>query len=130
VAKEELNLFQLPACGAAEPSAGSTKIVRCEFVHANLGGELLDDVPDELLRDPFAPNLPSAAHVAEEATAADSSGFDPVIQETPHPARNRDCSNVTCFSTEVYNCPMALTLLKVTEGKLGEFVASKSAGEQ
>ena len=45
VAEEKLDLLQLPAGGAAEPSATSTKIMRCEFGHADFGGELLDDVP-------------------------------------------------------------------------------------
>jgi hypothetical protein len=45
VAKKELNLLQFTAGGAAEPSATSTKIMRCEFGHADFGGELLDDVP-------------------------------------------------------------------------------------
>jgi hypothetical protein len=47
VTKKELNLLQFAAGGAAEPGATSTAIVWCEFGNANLGGELLDDVPDE-----------------------------------------------------------------------------------
>jgi hypothetical protein len=31
--------------------------VRRELVHANLRRELLDDVPDEFFRHPFAPDL-------------------------------------------------------------------------
>jgi len=50
VAKKKLNLLQFASGGAAEPSASSTEIVRCEFANANLGGELLDDVPDELFQ--------------------------------------------------------------------------------
>ena len=33
-----MNPFQFASSGAAEPSANSTKIVRCESVHANAGG--------------------------------------------------------------------------------------------
>ena len=44
--KKKLNLLQFTAGGAAEPSATSTEIMRCEFANANLGGELLDDVPN------------------------------------------------------------------------------------
>jgi hypothetical protein len=46
VAKKELNLLQFAAGGAAEPSATATEIVGCEFGDADLGGELLYDVPD------------------------------------------------------------------------------------
>ena len=55
--KKKLNLLQFTACGAAKPSAASTEIVRGEFAYANLTGELLDDVPDQLLRDSLTPNL-------------------------------------------------------------------------
>ena len=55
MAKKELNLLQFAAGGAAEPSATSTEIVWREF-SAGLGGELLDDMPDELFSYSFAPN--------------------------------------------------------------------------
>ena len=45
VPEKKLNLLQFAAGGAAEPSATSPEIVRREFANANLGGELLDDVP-------------------------------------------------------------------------------------
>src|SRR5579859_1678064 len=49
--KKKLNLLQFTACGAAKPSATSTEIVRGEFAHSDLGGELLDDVPAQLSRN-------------------------------------------------------------------------------
>jgi hypothetical protein len=58
--KKELNLLQFTAGGAAEPSATSTEIMRREFANANLGGELLDDVPDQLFCHSFAPNFAGA----------------------------------------------------------------------
>jgi len=70
VAKKELNLFQFAAGGAAEPSASSTKIVRRQFGNANSGGELLDNVPDELFRYSFSPSSTSATHMPEEPTRA------------------------------------------------------------
>jgi hypothetical protein len=57
VAKKELNLLQFAAGGAAEPSATTAEIVRREFVNADLGGEPLDNVPDELFRYSVAPEL-------------------------------------------------------------------------
>ena len=59
MAKKELNLLQFTAGGAAEPSATPPKIVRCEFGNANLGGKLLDHVPDQLFRYSFAQALPA-----------------------------------------------------------------------
>jgi len=66
VAKKELNLLQFAAGGAAQPSATSTEIVRCEFGKANLGGELLDDMPDELFRYGFAPSSTGATDAPKE----------------------------------------------------------------
>lgn len=94
VAEEKLDLLQLAASGTTESSAASPKMVRREFIHANLRRELLDHVPDELLRHPFAPNLSSATHATEEAAAGDSSSFHPLIEETPHPIGDGDSANV------------------------------------
>ena len=64
--KKKLNLLQFAAGGAAKPSATSSEIVRREFANANLGGELLDDVPDQLFRHSFAPHLAGAAHTPKD----------------------------------------------------------------
>ena len=67
MAKKELNLLQFAAGGAAQPSATSTEIVRREFANAGLGGEFLDEVPDELFSYSFAPNSTSATPTPEKA---------------------------------------------------------------
>jgi hypothetical protein len=101
--------------------------------NADLGGKLLDDVPDELLRHSFAPHLASATHTAEEAATGNSSGFHPIVQETLHPIREGDSSNVPSLPA-VYDRPMSFALLKMTYGQPGEFVAteptSKKHGKQ
>ena len=130
VAEEKLDLLQLAASGTTEPSATSAKIVRREFVHANLRRELLDYAQDELLRYPFAPNLSSAAHAAEEATTGDSSSFHPLIEQTPHPVGDGDCTNVTSLPTQVNDCPMIFTQLEVMDRQTSEFVTPKSASEK
>ena len=85
MAKKELNLLQFAAGGAAEPSATTTEIVRREFVNANLGGELLDDVPDELFRHSFAPSSAGATHTPEELPSVNPRGLCPVVQHAMHP---------------------------------------------
>ena len=57
MAKQELNLLQFAAGGAAQASATSTEVVGRKFADANLGGELLNDMPNELFRYRFAPKL-------------------------------------------------------------------------
>ena len=114
VAKQELNLFQLTTSGSAQAGATSTEIVRRELCNADLGSKLLDDVPDELLCHPFAPNFASATHAAEEAATSYSSGSYPVVQQSMHPIRDGNGSNVASLPSQVYNCPMPFALLKMT----------------
>ena len=80
MAKEELNLLQLAASGAAEPSATSTEIVRRKFANADPGSELLDDMPDELFSYSFFPNATGATHMAEKPAPVYSGGPCPLIQ--------------------------------------------------
>jgi hypothetical protein len=47
-----------------------------------------------------------------------------------YPVRNRNGSNVTGLSPQVYDRPVAFALLEVAEGQLGEFVAAKATGKQ
>ena len=82
-----------PRQRSAQARATPTEIVRREFAYVNFRCELLDDVPDELLGHPFAPNLASAIHAAEEAAIGDSSSLHPVVQEPPHPIGDRDGPN-------------------------------------
>ena len=87
--KKKLNLLQFTACGAAKPSAASTEIVRGEFAYANLTGELLDDVPDQLLRDSLTPNLAGAAHTPKEAAGFDFSHSRPVVEQADRSVSNQ-----------------------------------------
>ena len=114
---KKLKLLQLAAGGAAEPSATSTEIVRCEFANANLGGELLDDVPDQLFRHIFAPNLAGAAYTPKETTGIDSGLRRLFIHKPGHPIWNRDGSNMPSLPAEVNNCPMPFALLKMANGQ-------------
>ena len=83
--QKELNLLHFAAGGTAEASATSTEVVGCKFADANLGGELLHDMPDELFRYSFAPNSTCATHPPEEAARANSCSSCPVIQQAPNP---------------------------------------------
>jgi hypothetical protein len=130
VAEEKLDLLQLAASGTTEASATPPEIVRREFAHANFGRELLDDVPDELLRHSFAPNPASATHAAEEAATGNSGRFHPVAQETAHPIGDADGPNVTSLPTQVHDSPMPFTLLEVIDFQSSKFVTPKSAGQK
>jgi len=99
VPEEELNLLEFAAGGATKPSATSTETMRREFANADLGGELLDDVPDQLFRHSVAPYLAGAAHTPKETTGLDYSRRGPVIQKASYPIWDGDGSNVTSLPT-------------------------------
>lgn len=80
VAEEKLNLFQLAPSGAAEAGTTSPEIMGREPADANLIGELLDDVPDQLFRHSFAPDPASAAESAKKTPHGNSGGRCPGIQ--------------------------------------------------
>jgi hypothetical protein len=101
--KKKLNPLRFTARGAAKPSATSTEIVRGEFAYANLSGELLDDVPDQLLRDGLTPNLAGAAYTSKETASFDSSRSRPVVEQGGHPVRHGNGANMTCLATEVHD---------------------------
>jgi hypothetical protein len=130
VSKQELNLLQLTAGGSAKPGAASTKIVRRELPDPNLGSKLFDNVPYELFRHLFAPYFAGAAHAAEEPASCDSGGFRPFVQQTLHPIRNWDGSNVPSLPAKVYDCPMSFALLKMTYRQASDFVATEPTSKK
>ena len=113
VAKKELNLLQFAAGGAAEPSATSTEIVRCEFGNANLGSKLFDHVPDQLFGHSLAPRFTGATHATEESSCFNARALYPFIQLAMDPIRNGNRSNVTGLTAQVHDCPMPFALLQV-----------------
>src|SRR5579864_1305253 len=98
MAKKKLDLLQFSAGGAAESSATSTEIVRCEFGNANLGGEFLDDMPDQLFRNSVAPSSTRATHTPEKIPRVNSGGSCPFIQQPMHPIRDGNGSDVTSLA--------------------------------
>jgi hypothetical protein len=127
VAEQKLDLLQLAASGTTEPSATPAQIMRREFAYAYFRRELLDDVPNELLGHPLAPNLASTAYAAEQITASNPSGLHPVAQEIPHPIGDRDGPNVTSLPAHVYDRPMSFALLEMINCQTSEFVTPKPA---
>jgi hypothetical protein len=130
VAKKELNLLQFTAGGAAEPSATPPTIVRCEFGDANLGGKLLDPVPDQLFRYSFAPSSAGAVYPPEKLPGVDGLRFCPFVYFGVHPIWHGNGSNMTGLASEIHDCTVSFALLEMIECQLGEFVAAESACKQ
>lgn len=100
VTKRELNLFQLAASGPAQAGATSAEIVRREL------------------------------HATEKAATGNSSDLHPVVQETLHPIRDGDGSNVTSLPAQIHDCPMPFALLEMANSQRGEFVATEPASKK
>jgi hypothetical protein len=110
VSKKELNMLQFAASGTTEASATPTEVVGRKFADADLGGEFLHDMPDELFRYRFAPNSACATHPPEKAARGNSCNPCPVIQKAMHPIRDGNGPNVTTLSAQVHDCPMLFAL--------------------
>ena len=61
MAEKELDLFQFPTIDMAELCAGSPKIVWSEMVQLHPLSAPSNDVPNDILGDPFTPRCPMAA---------------------------------------------------------------------
>ena len=51
VTKEELNLFEFASSAMAKPSTGTTKVMRCEMVHADPLSVVLYERPNNIRRN-------------------------------------------------------------------------------
>jgi len=54
--EEELDLFEFPAGHMTEPSARTAQIVGCDLLDADRLREMLDHIPDYLLRQALSPD--------------------------------------------------------------------------
>jgi hypothetical protein len=57
VAWQELNLLQFASAAVTKPRAGSSQIVRGKPLQTDSLGPSADSVPDNIVRDAFAPDL-------------------------------------------------------------------------
>jgi len=87
------------------------EIVRCEFTSANVGGELLDDVPDQLFRQSFARDPACAAHTAKETNGSDTSCRGQLFKR-PVTQSGTGMFERDRLPAEVHNCPVPFALLK------------------
>ena len=72
VPEEELNLFELAASNVTEPGACPPQIVRRNLLNAGRFREVLNHVPNNLLRQAISPDGPALIDGSEQATSRDS----------------------------------------------------------
>ena len=122
VPQKKLNLIELTSRSVAQPSAGPTQIVRRQCGDAGRPCRFLHDVPNRFFRDGISPRLADLIYPAEHCSSINSSRNQPIVQFASHPIGNRNSSNMTTFASQIHNCPMLLTLLKMIESQSHSFV--------
>lgn len=107
--KEEPNLLQLAAIHMAEPSARPTKIVWREMVQLHPLSDPSHHVPNDVLRDSFAPGRPMPANSAEDSARGHLRQISPSLDCILDPNRHRNRTDMTAFADQIYNGPMSLS---------------------
>jgi hypothetical protein len=119
MAEQELDLFQLASGNMTQPGARATKIVRRELGNAQLWCILLDNVPHDRLRDAVTPCFARFTDASKHPSKGNASRAGPLINQLFGPVRNRNGSNVSTFSYEIYDSPVFIAPLQVAEILIG-----------
>ena len=94
MAQEELNLLHLSAGSVAEAGTRPPQIVRSDSREPELGGVLLDNVPNDSLAHALAPGFSGSANAPKHPAPVDSRRHEPVVNGLLHPVGNRNGSDV------------------------------------
>src|SRR5688572_8788409 len=90
VAEQELDLVQFAARQVAQTRAGSSQIVRRQFVDAGASSRRADDVPQHLRRHAVSPYAPRLVDRSKDRPAGDSDQRRPRIHGRLHPRWDRN----------------------------------------
>jgi hypothetical protein len=126
VTEEELYLFQFPAIDVTEFCAGSPKIVWSKMVQLHPLSAPSNDVPNDVLGDPFTPRRSMAAHRTENSARPHLRQISPSIDCLLHPSRHRNRTDMTAFANQVHDGPVSLPDLQILNFKGGEFSPAQS----
>ena len=113
--QEELALLQLASRSMAEPSTGTSQIVRRQLRHADALGGFLHNVPNRLHRHAISPCPSNFVDPAEQSSSINCGCGDPIVQFGSYPIWNRNCSNVASFTDQINNGPMLFALLEMIQ---------------
>jgi hypothetical protein len=75
----------------------------------------LHHVPDNVLRDAFAPHLSGPRHRPKDSPITNASGCNPEVKRSFNPVRNGDGSYVAALADHIHDCPMTLADLDIVE---------------
>jgi hypothetical protein len=115
VTKQELNLFEFASSAVAEPSAGTTKVMRRKVIHSYQLGISLYCCPNNIRGDPttqfgfISPNSP------EYQPFSHPRNTKPTIDQSLTPTRNGHRSQASALAVEVGDDPMGFSQLKLIQ---------------
>jgi hypothetical protein len=75
----------------------------------------LDHVPDDVLRDSFAPHLAVPRDGSEDSSWSHTGCFGPIVQGHLDPPGNGDGADVTTLADKVHDSPVPLPHLRVIQ---------------
>ena len=113
VAKQKLNLFDLPATRMTQLRARSPQIVGRDALQTRFFATLLNHVPDHVLGDRFAPNLSAPAHSSKNSSVPDPGSHRPLVERPLSPFRDRNRANVPALPDQIDDSPVLLPLLHI-----------------
>jgi hypothetical protein len=102
-----------------QSSARAAKIVRRELGDAQLCRVLLDNVPDRFLCDAVTPSLARLADASKYPPRSDAGRTRPFINDLLYPVGNWNGPNMSTFPYQIYNGPMLIAPLQVSEIEFG-----------
>src|ERR1700687_5297744 len=97
----------------AEPSTGTSQIVRRQLRHADALRGFLHNMPNRLHGHAISPCPSNFVDPAEQLSSINCGCGEPIVQFGSHPIGNRDRSNVGSLPDPVNHGPMLLALLEM-----------------
>src|ERR1017187_9242668 len=105
MSEEELDLFQFSAIHGAEFRAGPAQIMRSKVIQFHPLCAPSNDVPDDVLGNPFGPWRPLTAYHPENPARRDHGGRHPAIDSGLDPKWHRHSPNVTALANQIHDGP-------------------------
>jgi len=90
----------------------------------------LDNIPDDILRDPLAPDFAGASNGTKDSSFGDIACLGPVVEGGLHPPPHRNRTDVTALADQVHDRPVPLPHLQVIEPLANQFRTAEAAAEQ
>src|SRR5689334_10444796 len=96
----------------AQLRAGAPEVMRCDMLQPDPLAAAFDDIPDDILGKPIAPNL-ALGESKENTSLSDPRRTCPTVQRNLDPIRDWHSADVSALSDQIHDRPMTLPHLDV-----------------